>query len=91
VFVIGDVTLLFITPWPLWLISSTFYARFFHTKVLLYFHQSQNITREKLSKALWYKQHARKLLMKLTPEAVFLVMLGTSSFPAGHKVYGKNN
>jgi hypothetical protein len=23
------------------------------------------------------------------PEAVFLVMLGTSSFPAGHEVYGK--
>jgi len=29
------------------------------------------------------------MLMKLTPEAVFLVLLGTSSFPARCEVYGK--
>jgi hypothetical protein len=33
------------------------------------FHQSQNVTREKLRKALLYKnKHVRKMLMKLTPD-----------------------
>jgi len=36
-------------------------------KVLLYFRQSQNVSREKLREALSYKQRAQKMLMKLTP------------------------
>jgi len=47
-------------------ISSTFYAgllyQYFCTKKL----QSQNLTREKLRKALLYKKFAHKMLMKLT-------------------------
>jgi len=39
----------------------------FQTKVLSYFCQSQNITREKLRKALLNKQHPRKMLVKLGP------------------------
>jgi len=35
--------------------------------VLLYFRQSQNITREKLPKRLLYEKGAHKTLMKLTP------------------------
>jgi len=52
----------------LWSISSTFYGRIFHTKVLF----RQNITREKhrhlWKKALLYKKRAHKMLMKLTPD-----------------------
>jgi len=49
-------------------ISSTIYAHVFCTKVLSYFCQSQNVTREKLPKALLYKKKlACKMLMKLTP------------------------
>jgi len=51
----------------LWSISSTFYTRVFCTKVLSYFCQSQNITREKLLEALSYKKCVHKMLMKLTP------------------------
>jgi len=40
---------------------------FFCPKVLLYFCQSQNVTREKLRKALSYLQCAHKMLVKLTP------------------------
>jgi len=36
-------------------------------KVLSYFCQSQNVTREKLREALSYKKGTRKMLMKLTP------------------------
>jgi len=36
-------------------------------KVLLYFCQTQNATREKLRKALLYKKGAHKMMMKLTP------------------------
>jgi len=42
------------------------------------------------------KHKPKQFLLKIVPyflkiytEAVFLVMLGTSSFPAGHEVYGK--
>jgi hypothetical protein len=49
-----------------WSISSTFYGRIFHTKVLF----RQNITREKhrhlWKKALLYEKRAHKMLMKLT-------------------------
>jgi len=60
-------------------------------KVLLYFRQSQNITREKLRKALSYEQRLSKMLMKLTHVAnqkkysltknysVFVVKLGASA------------
>jgi len=50
--------------------SSTFYALIFPTKVLFCqksFHQSQNITREKLPEALLYKKSARKMMMILAP------------------------
>ncbi len=47
-------------------ISSTFYMRIFHTKVLFY----QNVTREKLREAK--KSRAHKMLMKLTPSEVVL-------------------
>jgi hypothetical protein len=47
-------------------ISSTFYVSIFCIKVLSYFCQSQNVTREKLCKALSYKKRGRKMLMKLT-------------------------
>jgi len=53
-------------------ISSTFYARIFCTKVLLYVCQSQNVTRKKLRKALSYAKAAHKTLMKLTPKRTFL-------------------
>jgi len=36
-------------------------------KVLLFFRQSQNVTGEKLCKALLYKKGAHKTLMKYTP------------------------
>jgi hypothetical protein len=39
------------------------YARIFCTKILF----CQNVTREKLRKALLYKKCVRKMLMKLTP------------------------
>jgi len=64
---------LFISPryfFLLWSISSTFCARVFCTKVLSYFGQSQNVTREKLNKALLYKQCVGKMLMKLTTNVV---------------------
>ncbi len=48
-------------------ISSTFNVQFFCMKVLSYFHQSQNITREKLLKRLSYEKGVHKTLMKLTP------------------------
>jgi len=48
-------------------------------KVLLYFRQSQNITREKLPKRLSYEKGVRKTLMKLTP-AVFKQYSGTPTF-----------
>jgi len=44
----------------LWSISPTFYARIFRTKVLLYFCQSQNVTRENLREALLYKNACLK-------------------------------
>jgi len=48
-------------------ISSTFYLRllrqYFYTKKF----QSQNVTREKLRKALFYQKFSSKMLMKLTP------------------------
>jgi len=37
-------------------------------KVLSYFRQSQNVTREKLRKALLCKKGTHKMMMKLTPE-----------------------
>ncbi len=47
-------------------ISSTFYGQilpqYFCAKKL----QSQNVTREKLVKSLWYKKRARTMLMKVT-------------------------
>jgi len=44
-------------------ISSTFYTCVYYTKVLF----CQNITREKLRKALLYEKCLRKMLMKLIP------------------------
>jgi hypothetical protein len=44
-------------------ISSTFYARQYSCAKKL---QSQNVTREKLCKALLYQKFVRKMLMKLT-------------------------
>jgi len=51
----------------LWSISSTFYMRVLWKKVLSYFCQSQNVTSEKLRKALSYEKGVRKMSMKLTP------------------------
>jgi hypothetical protein len=48
-------------------ISSTFYARFFNQYPFAKKSQSQNVTREKLRKALSYKKFAHKMLMKSTP------------------------
>jgi len=42
--------------------ATIFFHQYFSTKKL----QSQNVTREKLCKALLYKKFARKMLMKLT-------------------------
>jgi len=47
----------------------------FSYKVILYFHQSQNITRENLHKALTYEKGACKMLMKLTPESRWFVLV----------------
>ena len=41
--------------------------RIFHTKVILYFCQSQNVIREKLPKTFSNEKGERKMLMKLTP------------------------
>jgi len=51
----------------LWSISSTFYVCVFCMKVLLYFRQRQNVTREKLPKSLLYENGACKTLIKLSP------------------------
>ena len=48
-------------------ISSTFYGTVFCMRVLSYIRQSQNVTREKLCKALLYEKGTCKMLMKLTP------------------------
>jgi hypothetical protein len=49
-------------------ISSTFFARFLHTKVLF----CQNVTGIKLPKRLSYEKRARKTLMKLMVDYLFL-------------------
>jgi len=41
--------------------------------------QSQNVTREKLLKALWYKKFARKMLMKFTLMVNFINVLHVNS------------
>jgi len=47
-------------------ISSTFYARIFHTKVLFGSFSQVNVSGKKLQEALSYKKCERKMLMKLT-------------------------
>ncbi len=59
-----------------------FYARIFRTKMLKYFCQSQNVTREKLHKALWYDQRVGKILMKLTPGVNFINFLQAAFMPS---------
>ncbi len=49
-------------------ISSTFYAHFFHTKVLF----CQNVTRKKLPKRLSYEKFSHKMLVKLTAGVNFM-------------------
>jgi hypothetical protein len=41
-----------------------------------FFRQSQNVTREKLRKALLYEKRARKMLMKFTPGVNLINLLG---------------
>jgi len=56
-------------PAFLWSISSKFYVCIIGMKVLFLlksFCQNQNVTREKLLKALLYKKLSNKMLMKLT-------------------------
>ncbi len=48
-------------------ISSTFYAHFFHTKVLRTAFFYLHVTREKLLKRLSFEKCTRKTLIKLTP------------------------
>jgi len=63
-----------------WSISSTILRAHFCTKVLSYFHQSQNITREKLCEVLLYKKGACKMLMKLTQSQPFVLEGHVSPF-----------
>jgi len=48
--------------------SSIFYKQLLRQYSFAKKLQSQNVSREKLRKALLYKKGARKMLMKLTPE-----------------------
>jgi len=41
----------------------------------VHFYQCQNVTREKLRKALSYEKGARKVLMKLTPGIHYVSLL----------------
>ncbi len=51
-----------------WSISSTFYAHVLCANVLSFYCQSQNETREKLSKKTFvYEKGASKMMVKLTP------------------------
>jgi len=65
-------------------ISPTFYARFFANIFAQKKLQSQNVTREKLHKALSYKKHACKMLMKLATGVNF-----TNSLRAAFLYYVK--
>jgi len=56
-------------------ISSTFYVHIFCTKVLYAAFFNLHINREKLPKRLSYEKVELKLLMKLTPEVDFTIIL----------------